>query len=180
MSTVVHEIAHQWFGNSVSPRTWSDIWLNEGPAAFTEWLWDERENGSETTTAEQFDANYEDTDMDWRVPPAQPAERGGPLQRLDAMYTRGAMVMEALRQIMGEPAFFALCKAWLTEHAYDAATTADFIALVKREAPDSVSRPRLDEFFQDWLYDGDKPTITPANFSRSAARGCAASRLVYL
>jgi hypothetical protein len=162
-STVLHEIAHQWFGDSVSPRTWSDLWLNEGPAQFAEWLWAERADGSDTTTAEQFDAEYARDDFDWSVPPAEPPAASD-LFNGDAMYTRGAMVLEALRQIIGEPAFFAMTKAWLTEHSYRAWATSDFIALVKREAPASVSRDRLDEFFEQWLYGDEKPSITPETF----------------
>ncbi|MDQ3740256.1 MAG: M1 family metallopeptidase, partial [Actinomycetota bacterium] len=166
VATIAHEIAHQWFGNSVSPATWSDIWLNEGPAEFYSWLWEERENGG-TPTPELFTTHYEDSGFDWSIPPAQPPSAED-LFNTDAMYNRGAMVMEALRQIVGEERFLELCRAWLSEHAYGHASTADFIALFRERG--GVDRRQLDKFFREWLYTSypsngrSRPAITPENF----------------
>jgi hypothetical protein len=170
VDTISHEIAHQWFGNSVSPRTWSDIWLNEGPAEFFSWLWAERENGG-PTTASLFDDYYADGAISWEVAPAVPPTAAD-IFDFDAMYLRGAMTMELLRQIMGEERFMEVNEAWLKEFAYGAATTADFVALVKRESGEDPAR--LDELFRQWLYtsypDGEKPAITASNFDSYPVR----------
>lgn len=162
-STVAHELAHQWYGNSVSPGTWRDIWLNEGFAEWGSWLYEESTAGG-TTTAQQFDSFYAANppgDTFWAVPPANPPT-GAELFDTDAMYNRGAMTLEALRQIHGNAAFYAMLRSWHSQFKYSTATTAQFIALVKQISakPDA----RLDAFFTDWLYDKDRPAITPANF----------------
>ncbi len=77
---LVHELAHQWYGNSVSPKTWQDMWLNEGFATYAEWLWEEDEGGD--SAQETFDALYDgtyypDEDADasiWAFPPAEPPD----------------------------------------------------------------------------------------------------------
>jgi hypothetical protein len=162
-STVVHEIVHQWFGNSVSPVTWSDIWLNEGPAQFYEWLFAERMNGG-TTTAEEFDAIYDDAGYDWTVPPAQVPTAADLFH--PSVYTRSAATLEFLRQIMGDPIFYELNHKWLVRNEHGNASTADFIALVKNESGEDPAK--LDALFEQWLYtpyfDGDKPDINPDNF----------------
>jgi aminopeptidase N len=79
------------------------------------------------------------------------------------MYERGAMVMEALRQIVGEARFLELNREWLESHAYGHASTADFIALFRDGG--GVSQTQLDVFFAEWLYGTTKPGITPANFA---------------
>jgi len=172
ITTIAHEQAHQWFGDLVTLARWRDIWLNEGMTEFSSWVWQERENGG-TATATRFANQYNSTSTTfWRVPPADPPTAADIFDS-NAMYTRGAMVMEAIRQIVGEPTFLDIQRAWLQEHAYSAATTEDYIATVKRlsgKDPDC-----WDEFFQQWLYTsytgspaaGNKPQITPANFDAS-------------
>jgi aminopeptidase N len=161
-STIAHELAHQWFGDDVSPATWSDIWLNEGPAEFFSWLWDERAGTPPgPTTATRFDTSYNNPAMTWNIPPAAPPTAADMFDS-DAMYTRGAMVMEALRQILGEDKFKAVLADYLAAHKYGNASTQQFIDLVKAEGGKDPAR--LDEFFQQWLYGAEKPTITPSNF----------------
>jgi aminopeptidase N len=145
-STVVaHELAHQWFGDSVALERWQDIWLNEGFATYAEWLWQEHEG--QRTVGQSFDRQYDG--FDWRKPPGDPGVDGlfGP-----AVYQRGAMTVHALRRSIGDRAFFALLKAWPAEHRNGNATTADFIAAAER-----VSGKDLDPLFQTWLYGTAKP-----------------------
>ena len=149
--TVAHEIAHQWFGDSVSVARWEDIWLNEGFATWAEWRWAEEAGGD--TTAEVFE-RLERTPADrtniWDPPPGTP---GGPANLFaDSVYVRGGMTLEALRQRIGEDAFYATLRTWAADHAYGNATIEEFIALAEAQ-----SAQDLDALFQKYLYDPGKP-----------------------
>ncbi len=159
-ATQAHEIAHQWFGDSVTPTSWSDLWLNEGFATFSEWLWDERENGAEDTTAELFDSYYATpaSDAFWAMPPGRPPT-AAELFNYESVYLRGAMTLEGLRQIVGEPVFLDILRTWASERRHGSAATADFVALAER-----VSGVELSAYFDDWIYKAGKPTLTPEDF----------------
>ncbi|MEV6492930.1 M1 family metallopeptidase, partial [Actinoplanes sp. NPDC051633] len=143
---VAHELAHQWFGDSVALERWQDIWLNEGFATYAEWLWSEHQD---LTTAESiFQRRY--ANFDWSKPPGDP----GPGDLFgEAVYQRGGMTVHALRKTIGDDAFFKLLKSWTAERAGGNATTQDFLA-----AAEKISGKDLDPFFQAWLFGGTKPT----------------------
>jgi aminopeptidase N len=161
LDTISHELAHQWFGDDVTLATWSDIWLNEGPAEFFSWLWQERTGNSPLTTKQRFDSSYANPAMDWSIPPAAPPTAAD-IFDTDAMYTRGAMVMEALREIVGEDKFKAVLKTYLASHQYGNASTRQFIDLWKSDSGKSPAQ--LELFFKEWLYGTEKPGINPSNF----------------
>jgi aminopeptidase N len=149
-STIVHEIAHQWFGNAVTLTVWPDLWLNEGFARFSEWIYNER-HGGETAQA-AFERIYAraPTHSTWSFPAAAPPTAaqlfGTP------PYDRGAMTLQALRVKVGDAVFFDIVRSWYGENKYGNATTADFIALAERK-----SGMQLDDFFRLWLYTAGKP-----------------------
>jgi aminopeptidase N len=148
--TNVHEWAHQWYGNSVTLSDWGDIWLNEGFAAYAEWLWDAAHGGP--STAEQFQQAYDDPQTVWSPAPANledPADLFG-----QQSYLRGAMTLEALRQKIGSHNFFVILRKWAQQNEYGNVSTADFIALSER-----VSGQDLDAFFQVWLYVAERPAL---------------------
>jgi aminopeptidase N len=145
---IVHELAHQWFGDSVSVHHWDDIWLNEGFATYAEWLWEEHAGGR--PVAELFDAAYDGgTDNFWSVPPGDP----GPDSLFHAaVYRRGAMTLHALRMAVGDVAFFRILRGWAADNRDGNADTARFIAHCER-----VSGARLGDLFDAWLYEPGRP-----------------------
>ena len=148
---VVHEVGHQWFGDSLTPANWGEIWLNEGFATYAEFLWEE-ERGDESA-AKIFNQLYRtpaDETQFWNPPPANP----GAAKDLFAhsVYTRGAMTLHALREKVGDDVFFTIMRNWVAENAYGNVTTDEFIALAERD-----SGQDLGNFFQVWLFEPGKP-----------------------
>lgn len=146
-SVIAHEIAHQWFGDSVALEKWQDIWLNEGFATYAEWLW--AEHDGEGAVQQSFDRTY-DT-YQW----GQPGETGDPgSSRIfgQAVYQRGAMTVYALRKTIGDSAFDQLLTRWTSEHRNGNANTDELIALAEQ-----VSGKQLDDFFRSWLFTTGKP-----------------------
>jgi aminopeptidase N len=151
-STFLHELAHQWVGNSVTLSVWPDIWLNEGFATWSEWRWTEHNGGD--TAQETFQETYDDIPADdefWEIPTADPGEPANLF--LGPAYDRGAMTLQALREKVGENVFSRILRAWYAENRNGNVTTADFIALAERE-----SGQQLDAFFDVWLFQPEKPT----------------------
>ncbi|WP_171161982.1 M1 family metallopeptidase [Streptomyces sp. I05A-00742] len=154
---IVHELAHQWFGNSVTPRTWRDIWLNEGFAQYAEWMWvAQQEKGR--TERQTFDDCYDGKDEEcqgeegedvWSFSPAYPTAEtisGQPV------YGRGAMVLHKLRETVGDTTFFTILRTWTREHRHGNADTDDFIKLCEK-----TSGKDLGGLFDTWLFKAAKP-----------------------
>jgi aminopeptidase N len=146
--TIAHELAHQWFGNSVSLARWQDIWLNEGFARYAETLWAEAAHGPEAgerTVMQQIAsfANAVRAGGDAGIAIGDP----GPDHLFsEVVYAGGALVLHDLRQQIGDDAFFRLLQEWAARYAYGNAATDDFVALAEE-----VSGQNLDAFFTDWL-----------------------------
>jgi aminopeptidase N len=151
-ATLVHEIAHMWYGDSVTLTTWPDIWLHEGFATWSEWIWSEYQGNK--SAAKWFNQLYNTPAQDtafWTPPPGDP---GTPAFMFNGtIYYRGAMTLQALREKVGDDTFFAVLRDWATLNRYGNVTTAQFIDLAERH-----SGMDLEHFFDVWLYQPDKPT----------------------
>jgi hypothetical protein len=163
---VVHELAHQWYGDSLTIQAWRHIWLNEGFATYAEWLWNEREGLG--TAQETFDFFYEAIPADdpfWSVVIGDP----GPDSLFDfAVYARGAMTLHQLRLTVGDEVLFRILKAWARTQAGDNVTTREFIRLAER-----MSDQQLDALFEEWLFTPSKPTLDPGISRRVESAGTA-------
>jgi aminopeptidase N len=151
VTTIVHETAHQWFGDSVGLERWPEIWLNEGFATWTQWYYAEHHGGR--TARAIFNRLYRvpasNTEF-WNPPPARP---GSPLHLFGvSTYVRGAMAIQALRQAIGTPQLLRVLRTWVLEHRHGSGNIREFISL-----SEEVSGRNLDGLFQRWLYQRGKP-----------------------
>ena len=149
-SVVVHELAHQWFGDDLALGRWQDIWLNEGFATYAEWLWAEHEGfGTPRETLEILHGGISADNPLWSVVIGDP---GVDLLFDNAVYVRGAMTLQALRMKIGSRRFFRLVRTWVARHRYGNAGTRDFISLAE-----AVSGRQLDGLFRHWLFSRGPP-----------------------
>ncbi len=150
---IAHELAHQWFGNTVTAASLSDIWLHEGFACYAEWLWSEAVG--RTTAQEEAQRHHgilarEPQDLVLTDPGAHRTFD-------DRVYKRGALTLHTLRRAVGDDAFFALLRSWVDTHRFGVVTTADFEALVHaRTGVDT------DALLGPWLRERGLPPLVAA------------------
>lgn len=147
---LAHEIAHQWFGNSVTPATSQDDWLSEGFATFAEALWVEANVGPDASdTLARF----------WWQRMGESTRHLGAVDAPEYLgdyvaYFRGAATLYALRFEMGDDAFFRTLRRFASDYRHSPATTEDFVSIAESE-----SNTDLSDFFETWLYDETVPPM---------------------
>ena len=172
-SVFVHELAHQWVGDSLAVARWQHIWLNEGFATYAEWLWSEREGRG--TAQQLFDfytqVQWPAGDPFWTLVLGDP----GPVLLFELpVYYRGAMTLHVLRGEIGDEAFFRLLREWIRQNRGGHVTTPQFIALAER-----ISGQQLDDLFETWLFTGERPPELDAAASSLRSRSAVGARFLW-
>jgi aminopeptidase N len=151
-ATLAHELAHMWYGDSTTLTEWPDIWLHEGFATWSEWIWSEHSGNK--SAHQYFEQDYNTPAQQiwfWTPPPGDP---GSPEFMFDGtIYDRGGMTLQALREKLGDFTFFRILRAWSTQNRNGNVQTAQFISLAEQ-----ISGMNLQHFFDVWLYEPAKPT----------------------
>ncbi|NIM94661.1 MAG: M1 family peptidase [Anaerolineales bacterium] len=150
---VAHELAHEWYGNSLTPAAWKDIWLNEGFANYGAMLWFEHAYGREGVDEYMRELYAE---LVRSAGPDDPLIGDpGPVNPFDSLvYDRGQMTLHALRAKVGDRKFFEILRQYADEYQYGNVTTDAFIELAEE-----VSGKKLSDLFDEWLFQTDVPDI---------------------
>lgn len=146
---LAHELAHQWFGDDISPATWDETWLNEGFATYGEWLW-----ADHALDDPLQDAVDRATRAVSRSPEVATDDPGIDQMFGAATYERGALTLHALRLTVGDETFVEILRTYLDRFGGKAATTEDFIGVANE-----VSGQDLTAFFRSWLGPGPLPEM---------------------
>ncbi len=145
--TILHELAHQWFGDYVTMKGWQHIWLNEGWATYCEALWREH---LDPDSIHGYGA-YFASNVLGSVIAEDPST---PFDDSTAIYDKGARVLHMLRRLVGDDAFFAATRSYLDQFGGGSATTEDFRAVFEAEYGHD-----LGWFFDQWIYQPGSPQL---------------------
>ncbi len=148
---VVHELAHQWFGDDIALAQWDDIWLNEGFATYSEYLYREQ-------VEPLFDIDTAMADLAALDPAVValpvPGDPGPDQLFAAAVYLRGALTLHALRRTIGDNAFFTTLRHYVETFGSANVVTSDFTGIAEE-----ISGQRLDDFFEAWLHEESLPPL---------------------
>ena len=166
-STLVHEIAHQWMGNTVTLKNWDDIWFQEGWAQWVQWSWNFTDGTSTSSPGAQWNTNYQGpTDPKWNTIPTELNDDPTDLFSTFPTYTRGAMTYEGYRQIVGTQKFFEFARELVERFKYDNVSSEEVVDLMIEVSDfEGEDLELLEDYFDQWLYQAGRPTITSDDFS---------------
>ncbi|OLR90261.1 M1 family metallopeptidase [Actinokineospora bangkokensis] len=149
LDTIVHEQAHQWYGDSVSVQSWADICLNECLASYASWLWDEHTG---TDLDERFRDTVDEVGGNSRFWNRKLYDMGAG-NEFTAVYDKGPLAVHALRRKIGDDKFDALLKRWFSTHRDGNASWPEF----ERMAVEVSGVPGLEPFLASWFRAAAKP-----------------------
>jgi aminopeptidase N len=150
--TIAHELAHQWWGDALTPQTFADIWLNEGFASYFDALFTEYRYGKEAYKVQMnlFKSRM-NTDGSLAYPILDPPE---PYLFGNAVYMKGAWILHMLRSETGDSAFKQICRSYFQTYNYKNVTSADLIRITEE-----ITNESYDKFFEQWLNYGGLPVL---------------------
>jgi aminopeptidase N len=150
---VSHEMSHQWFGDLVTTKDWSNLWLNEGFATFMATLWEEHQYGADNAAYARWraQATWLRQRRLFDVPIVTHDFRDS-LEYAGNIYGKAGLVLEMLRQTLGDEAFFHSLQHYLQANRLQNVVTADLIKAIEESAHVSVDR-----FFDQWIYGAGAP-----------------------
>ncbi len=150
---LAHDLAHQWFGNSLTPASWKDVWLNESFAQYSSLLWLAHTRGRAA-----FDSVIESLASRDVPGPLEIADTTNIRSMFSGLtFGKGPVVLDRLRRVIGDSAFFLALRRYTSRFAYGTVTTRDF-----QEVAERASGRSLDGFFREWVYGRGTPQSAPA------------------
>ncbi|MDH6237792.1 M1 family metallopeptidase [Cryobacterium sp. CG_9.6] len=148
---IAHELAHQWYGNSLTVSRWQDIWLHEGFACYAEWLWEEQSGGrSADQSARAFRNELNKLPKDLVVGDPGPRDMFD-----DRVYKRGALTLHAIRVSLGDEAFFSALSAYTQAFRHGHVTTDAFITFFAQHTGSRV----IGTFIDRWIFSASLPSL---------------------
>jgi aminopeptidase N len=165
--TLLHEISHMWMGNAVTLENWKDIWFQEGWAQWATWSWNFHDGTSNESPASMWDNQYTDGNTaKWETIPTELDNDPAQLFATFPTYVRGAMTYEGYRQIVGQSTFFDFARELQSRFAYGDVSSLDVVDLaLEISGFEGDDLALLEEYFDQWLNQAGRPTLTAGDFT---------------